>query len=110
MVGLHKNPEVMNGDSDDDSDDDNNTLRPQRRVPATSNFHSANQDDSSLVVKGILIGDFTSIYVKNVTLCYFISQFSIGVEKDSMILFFVKKYKFNPVMHTCELVSAYSCI
>ena len=68
MVGLHKNPEVMNGDSDDDSDDDNNTLRPQRRVPATSNFHSANQDDSSLVVKGILIGDFTSIYVK----CYFV--------------------------------------
>ena len=69
MVGLHKNPEVMNGDSDDDSDDDNNTLRPQRRVPATSNFHSTNQDDSSLVVKGILIGDFTSsIYVK----CYFV--------------------------------------
>ena len=105
MVGLHKNPEVMNGDSDDDSDDDNNTLRPQRRVPATSNFHSTNQDDSSLVVKGILIGDFTSIYI-----CYFISQFSRGAEKDSTILFFVKKYKFNSVMHTCELVSAYSCI
>lgn len=68
MVGLYKNPEVMNGDSDGDSDDDNNTLRPQRRVPATSNFHSTNQDDSSLVVKGILIGDFTSIYIK----CYFV--------------------------------------
>ncbi|XP_073252720.1 uncharacterized protein [Porites lutea] len=51
-TSLHKNPEIMNGDSDDGSDDDNNTLRPQRRVPATLNFHSTNQDDSSLVVKG----------------------------------------------------------
>lgn len=91
MVGLNKNPEVMNGDSDDDSDDDNNTLRPQRRVPATSNFHSTNQDDSSLVVKGIVIIVIIPVYTLNhyVTLCYFISQFSRGSEKDSTILFFI---------------------
>lgn len=90
MVGLQKNPEVMNGDSDDGSDDDNNTLRPQRRVPATLNFHSTNQDDPSLVVKGILISDLCGVYVKSLRyLVLFYQPVFRGAEKDSAILFFV---------------------
>jgi len=85
MVGLHKNPEVMNGDSDDGSDDDSNTLRPQRRVPATLNFHSTNQDDSSLVVKGIF-----AVYTLSLRyLVLFYQPVFRGAEKDSAILFFV---------------------
>ena len=53
LVGLHQSPGQVN-DDDSDSNDDSNTHRPvQRRVPAVPTFQPSDQEDASLVVRGI---------------------------------------------------------